>query len=116
MTEIQSMRKEYRLRAFRNRMLRRICRPKRDEVKEDWRKLHSEKALWFILVTQYYLGNQINKIKEMGEACGMYGREKETYMVLVGKRDESRPLGRGMHRREVNNTMDFKDISWEDVE
>jgi len=40
----------------------------------------------------------------------------KTYMVLVGKLDESRPLGRWMHRREDNNIMDFKDISWEDVE
>jgi hypothetical protein len=40
----------------------------------------------------------------------------KTYMVLVGKLDESRPLGRWMRRREDNNIMDFKDISWEDVE
>jgi hypothetical protein len=50
----------------------------------------------------------------MGEACGMHGGEKGTYMVLVGKH-ERRPLGRWMHRRE-DNIMDFKDISWEDVE
>jgi hypothetical protein len=27
---------------FENRVLRRICRPKRDEVTGEWRKLHSE--------------------------------------------------------------------------
>lgn len=51
----------------------------------------------------------------MGKACGMHGKEKGTYMVLVGKLDE-RPLGRWMHRRDNNNIMDFKGISWEDVE
>jgi hypothetical protein len=28
---------------FENRVLRRILEPKRDEVKEDWKKLHNEK-------------------------------------------------------------------------
>jgi hypothetical protein len=30
------------LRVFENRVLRRICGPKRDEVMGDWRKLHNE--------------------------------------------------------------------------
>jgi hypothetical protein len=33
---------EHRLRVFENRVLRRICSPKRDEVMRDWRKLHNE--------------------------------------------------------------------------
>jgi len=36
------LREERRLRVFEDRMLRRIFRPKRDEVTGDWRKLHSE--------------------------------------------------------------------------
>jgi hypothetical protein len=35
MTECQSVRKEYRLRASKNRMLSRIFGPKRDEIEED---------------------------------------------------------------------------------
>jgi hypothetical protein len=35
-------REEHRLMVFENRVLRRIFGPKRDEVKEDWRKLHNE--------------------------------------------------------------------------
>ena len=31
-----------RLRVFENRVLRRIFRPKRDEVTREWRKLHNE--------------------------------------------------------------------------
>jgi hypothetical protein len=34
-------------------------------------------------------------------------KKRGTYMVLVGKLDESRPLGRWMHRREDNNIMAF---------
>jgi hypothetical protein len=33
---------EHRLRVFENRVLRRIFRPKRDEVTGGWRKLHNE--------------------------------------------------------------------------
>jgi hypothetical protein len=37
-----TLREEHRLRVFENRVLRRICGPKRDEVTGEWRKLHSE--------------------------------------------------------------------------
>jgi hypothetical protein len=36
------MRKERRLRVFENRVPRRICGPKRDEVTEEWRRLYNE--------------------------------------------------------------------------
>jgi hypothetical protein len=37
-----TLREEHRLRAFENRVLRRILGPKRDEVTGEWRKLHNE--------------------------------------------------------------------------
>jgi hypothetical protein len=37
-----ALRKEHRLRAFENRVLRRILGSKRDEVTGGWRKLHNE--------------------------------------------------------------------------
>jgi hypothetical protein len=36
------LREEHRLRVFENRELRRILGPKRDEVMDEWRKLHNE--------------------------------------------------------------------------
>jgi uncharacterized membrane protein len=36
------IRERHRLRMFENRVLRRICGPKRDEVIGEWRKLHNE--------------------------------------------------------------------------
>jgi hypothetical protein len=36
------LREEHRLRVFENRVLRRIFGQKRDEVTEEWRKLHNE--------------------------------------------------------------------------
>jgi hypothetical protein len=37
-----TLREEHRLRVFKNRVLRRIFGPKRNEVTGEWRKLHSE--------------------------------------------------------------------------
>ena len=38
-----TLREEHRLRMFENRVLRRVFGAKRDEVTEEWRKLHNEK-------------------------------------------------------------------------
>jgi hypothetical protein len=37
-----ALREEHRLRVFENRVLRRIFRPKRDEVTGEWKKLHNK--------------------------------------------------------------------------
>jgi hypothetical protein len=37
-----ALREERRLRAFENRVLRRIFGPNRDEVTREWKKLHNE--------------------------------------------------------------------------
>jgi hypothetical protein len=37
-----TLREEHRLKAFENRVLRRIFGPKRDEIIGEWRKLHNE--------------------------------------------------------------------------
>jgi hypothetical protein len=37
-----TLREERRLRAFENRVLRKVFGPKRDEVTGEWRKLHNE--------------------------------------------------------------------------
>jgi hypothetical protein len=62
---------------FENRVLRRIFRPKRDEVTGERRKLHSEE-----LHNLYSYSNIIRQIKvkenEVGRACGTHGRVKCT--------------------------------------
>ena len=45
-----TLREERGLRVFENRVLRRVFGPKRDEVTEDWRKLHNEE---FVICTPY---------------------------------------------------------------
>jgi len=39
------LREERRLRVFENRVVRRIFRPRRDEVTGEWRKLHNEELM-----------------------------------------------------------------------
>ena len=63
-----------RLRIFENRVLRRIFGPKRDEVTEEWRKIHNEE-----FNDQYSLHNIVQVIKprmRWGGACSMYGGEE----------------------------------------
>jgi hypothetical protein len=54
------LREECRLRVFENRVLRRIFRPKRDEVRGKWRRLHSEE-LYTLLFTKHCPGDHIKK-------------------------------------------------------
>jgi hypothetical protein len=72
------LREERRLRVFENRMLRRIFRPKRDEVTREWRKLLIEE-----LNGLYSLPNIVRAVKSsrmrraehvarMGEGIGVY--------------------------------------------
>jgi hypothetical protein len=64
-----TLREEHRLRVFENRVLRRIFGPKRNEITGEWRRLHNEEH---VLITKYYLGDQIKK-NEVGGACSTYG-------------------------------------------
>jgi len=52
------LREERRLRVFENRVLRRVFGPKRDEVTEEWRKLHNEE-----LMNLYSLPNIVRVVK-----------------------------------------------------
>jgi len=51
-----TLREERRLRVFENRVLRRIFGPKRNEVRGEWRKLHSEELndLYCLMICTAY--------------------------------------------------------------
>ena len=59
------------------------------------------------LLTQYYLGDQIEKI-EMGRHVARMGRG--VYRALVGKPEGKRPLARPSRRREDNIKMDLQEV------
>jgi hypothetical protein len=88
-------------RVFKNRVLRGIFWPERDEVTREWRQLRNEK-----MNDLYSSPNIVRVIKSrrmrwpghvehMGERTGVY-------RVLVGKPEEKSPLGRPRRRWKEN--------------
>jgi hypothetical protein len=93
---------------FENRVLRRIFRPKRDEVTGEWRKLHSEE-----LHNLYSSPDIIRQVKSRrmrwAEHMARMGEERKVYKVLVGKPEGKRLLGRPRHRWEDGVRMDLRE-------
>jgi hypothetical protein len=87
------LREECRLRAFENRMLRKIFGPKTDELAGERRRLHQEELydLYPSPNNYYYLSYKIKK-NEMGGTSGTYGREERCVQGLAGKPEGKRPL------------------------
>jgi len=79
-----TLRREWRLKVFEKRVLRRIFRPKKDELTREWRKLHNEE-----LNDMYSSSNIIRVIKSRrmrwaGHVTRM-GERRGLYRVLVGE-------------------------------
>jgi hypothetical protein len=110
-----TLREEYRLRMFENRVLRRILGPKWDEVTGERRKLHNEEL--HILYSSPYIIRQIKsrRMRWAGHVARM-GEERNVYKVLMGKPEGKRPLGRPRCRREDWIRMNLREIGWGSVD
>ena len=102
-TWLLPLREEHRLRVSENRVLR-ICGPKRDEVRGEWRKLHNEE-----LNDMYCSPNTVRVIKSIrlrweGHVAPM-GEGRGVYRILVGKPEGKTPLGRPRRRWKDNIKM-----------
>jgi hypothetical protein len=99
------------LRVFKNRVLKKIFGPKRDEVTGEWRKLHNEELQ--ILYSSLNIIRQIKsrRMRWAGHVARM-GEERKVYKVLVGKPEEKRPLGRPRSRWEDGIRMYLAEINW----
>jgi len=96
------------LRVFENMVLRRIFRPRKNEVTGEWR-LHNEE-----LNDLYSSPNIVRMIKWRrmrwaGHVARM-GEERGLYRVLVGKPEGRRPLGRPKRRWVDNIRMDLQEV------
>jgi hypothetical protein len=88
-----TLREEYRLRVFENRVLRRIFGPKRDQVTGEWRKLHNKELHDLYSSPSVIKIIKLRRMRWAGHAARM-GEERNAYRLLVGKPEGKRPLGR----------------------
>jgi ribosomal protein L35AE/L33A len=100
---------ESRMRSNENRLLRRLFEPKRDEVTEEWRKLHNEK------LNDSYCSPNIVRVIRSGRVCwaglvARIGERRGVVRVLVEKPERNRPLRTLGRIWEDNIKMDLQDV------
>jgi hypothetical protein len=88
-----TVREEHKLRVFENRVLRRIFQPKRDGVKEGWKKLHNEELHNLCSSPSIIRIIKSRRMRCAGHVTRM-GEKRNVYRLLVGKPEGKRPLGR----------------------
>ena len=92
-----------------NRVLRRICGPKRDEVTGEWSKLHNEERN-----DLYCSPNIVPMNKSIGirweVRVARMGEDRGVHRVLVVKPDGKRPLGRPRRRWYDDIKMDLQEV------
>ena len=107
-TLLLTLREEYRLRMFENRVLR-IFGPKRDVVTGEWRKVHHEDLNELYSSPNIVWVVKLRRVRWVGHTICMAG-SRGIYRVLVGKPEGKRPLGRCRHRWEDNIKLDFQEV------
>jgi hypothetical protein len=110
-----TFREEHRFWLFVNRVLRRICGPKTDEVTGGWRKLHNEELHGLYSSPSIVRVIKARRMRWAGHVARM-GEVRGAYSILVGRPEGRRPLGRPRCRWEDNINMDLREIGFGDVD
>jgi hypothetical protein len=106
-----TLREEYRLGVFENRVLRRIFGPKGDEVTREWRKLHNEEVYYLYSSPSIVRIIKARRMRLAGHVARM-GEDR----LLVGMPEGMRPLGRPRRRWLDNIRMNILEVVWGDVD
>jgi hypothetical protein len=106
-----TLREEHRLRVFENRVLRRIFGSKRDEVTEEWSRLHNEELNDLYSSSNIIQVINSRRMRWAGHVARM-GEGRGAYRILVGRPEGRRPLGRPRRRWEDNIKMDLLEMGW----
>jgi hypothetical protein len=91
--------------------MRRIFVPKRYEVIGEWRKLHNEKPN-YLYSSPSIVGVIKSRIMRWAGHVARLGERKCLYLVLMGKPEGKRPLGRPRRSWETNIKIDLQEMVW----
>ena len=94
---------------FENRVLRRICGPKKDGVTGEWRKLHNEELNDLYSSPNIVRVIKSRRIRWVVHVAHMEGR-RVVHKVFVVKREGKIPLRRPRCRWKDNIKMDFQEV------
>jgi hypothetical protein len=95
--------------------LRRIFGPKRNEVTGGWRKLFNEELHNFYSSPSIIRMIKSRRMKWAGHVARM-GEKRNACMILVGKPEGNRPLGRPRRRWVDNIKMNLSEIGWDGMD
>jgi hypothetical protein len=98
-----------------NRVLRRIFGPNRDEVAGEWRKLNNEELHELYSSPSIIRIMKWRRMRWAVHEARKWEEKKNVYMLLVGKPEGRRPLGKPRRRWLDNIRMDLVDVGWCDV-
>jgi hypothetical protein len=96
-------------------VLRKIFRPKRDEVTGEWRKLHNEELRDLYSLTSIIRIIESRRMRLAGHVARM-GDKRNAYRLLAGKPEGKRPLGRPTPKSVDNIRTDLGEVGWGDVD
>jgi hypothetical protein len=94
---------------FENRVIRRIFRPKRDEITPEWRKLHNEELNEMHPSPNIFRVIKSRRMRWAGHVASM-GEGRGAYRNLTGKPEGKRLLTRPRRRWEDNIKMDLQAV------
>jgi hypothetical protein len=91
-----TLREEHRVRVSENMVLRRIFGRKRDHIIGVWRKVCNKKLHIFYSSPNIIRMIEPRRVKWAGYGIRV-GEKKNAFMILLGKPERKRPLGRPRH-------------------
>jgi hypothetical protein len=94
---------------FENRVLRRICGPKRDEVTGKWRKLYNEELHDLYSSPSIIRIIKARRMRWVGHVAQM-AEKRYAYRLLVEKPERKKTLGRPRRKWVDNIRMDLSEL------